>query len=141
MNPIINPEELTNDQKEQLREYFKIYNDVIKEGKTPEQYLEYQKGAIQALSHVFGYDFFKEKKLPKVKNCEMTCSACPSQWDIDLEDGRYVYARYRWGFLYLNLDDERIFEKQVGGEWDGCMSTEKLIELTKGVLDWSDYER
>lgn len=58
MEPIIKKEQLTEDQVEQLREYFKIYDDVIKTADVPEKYLEFQKGAIQALIHIFGDEIF-----------------------------------------------------------------------------------
>lgn len=35
----------------------------------------------------------------KVAQLEMTCGACPSQWEGELEDGRAIYIRYRWGRL------------------------------------------
>lgn len=84
----------------------------------------------------------------KVKKCECTCYACPSQWDIFTEDGRYIYARYRWGYLQLTLTDspitlftdidEVIFGESVGGGLDGAMNTKELKELTSKILDWDN---
>lgn len=42
----------------------------------------------------------------KVKTIAKTCSACPSQWEGHLEDGRMFYARYRWGRLTVAVSDE-----------------------------------
>lgn len=37
--------------------------------------------------------------LPVVTSLKKTCTACPSQWDGTLDDGRVLYARYRWGYV------------------------------------------
>jgi hypothetical protein len=69
-----------------------------------------------------------------------TCMACPSQWDAWTDDGKYVYIRYRWGYLSVSYDvmGEPILEKIVGDEYDGVMSFEELVEHTKGVIEWAD---
>ena len=81
----------------------------------------------------------------KVKKYEKTCNACPAQWDIYLEDGRYIYVRYRWGTLSLTLSDspenvfdngEVIFCESLEGPFDGYMSDEELQEITKDILEW-----
>ena len=79
----------------------------------------------------------------KVKHCIMTCSACPSQWDIYTDDGEYIYARYRWGRLTLTLNPwrentEELYRKDIGDNFDGVMETTELVEHTKSVLDWSN---
>lgn len=84
----------------------------------------------------------------KVRYCEHTCDACPSQWDIFTEDGRYIYGRYRWGYLELTLTDspetffagmgEVIFEGVFGDDLDGYMSTDELQRLTSEILDWGN---
>ena len=35
----------------------------------------------------------------KVSELTMTCGECPTQWEGQLEDGRAIYIRYRWGEL------------------------------------------
>lgn len=74
----------------------------------------------------------------------MTCSACPSQWDIYTDDGEYIYARYRWGRLTLTLNPwrentEELYRKDIGDDLDGVMEMEttELVEHTKSILDWS----
>lgn len=78
----------------------------------------------------------------KVKHCTMTCSACPSQWDIYTDKGEYIYARYRWGVLTLTLnpwrDEQLLYKERHGDELDGVMETTELVEHTKSVLDWSN---
>lgn len=78
----------------------------------------------------------------KVKSCEQTCSACPSEWDIFTTDDQYIYVRYRWGGLTLTFDfdgpnEKIIYAENIGGGFDGCMSTEELKQHTKDILDWS----
>ena len=75
----------------------------------------------------------------KIKNIICTCSACPSQWEIKLEDGRMIYVRYRWGALafdisleptddvYQAINGEQIYHEQIGDSMDGCLSEEQLI--------------
>lgn len=41
----------------------------------------------------------------KLVSLEQTCGACPSQWEGKLEDGRFVYARYRYGHLAVTAAD------------------------------------
>lgn len=79
----------------------------------------------------------------KVKSYQKTCSACPSQWDIYTTNGKYIYARYRWGGLTLTLNfgkrnSKIIFATNAGGCLDGVMSTEELKTITSSILDWSD---
>lgn len=77
-----------------------------------------------------------------VKSCVKTCLSCPSQWDIKTINGRYIYARYRWGALTLTLNAftpkaKVIFSTCVGDSLDGYMSTTQLCRITSAVLDWS----
>lgn len=78
-----------------------------------------------------------------VERIEMTCSESPSQWSGFLTDGRPVYIRYRWGGLSVNeggtngVDGDRTYYVDHGHEYDGRMSTEDMMTLTGGVLDWS----
>lgn len=70
------------------------------------------------------------------------CGACPSQWDIFTDDDRYIYARYRWGWLSLTLNcgennSQVIFAQAIGDELDGCMDLGELIAITSPLLDWS----
>lgn len=78
----------------------------------------------------------------KVDRCIMTCSACPSQWDIYTDKDEYIYARYRWGVLTLTLYPMRhgieLYRERVGDEFDGVMDTDELMKLTASVLDWSE---
>lgn len=81
-----------------------------------------------------------ETKTPplKVISINQTCSACPSQWDAVLEDGREVYIRYRWGRLSIRcpgVDGEEIFGAVLADDLDGCLEYSELKEHAKEVLD------
>ena len=79
-----------------------------------------------------------------VTELEMTCSACPSQWEGRLEDGRFLYARYRWGYLSVTVadtldlairgDGEILASKDIGGGLDGVMDTHTM--LAEAGLTW-----
>jgi hypothetical protein len=74
----------------------------------------------------------------RIRNLVQTCTACPSQWDAESEDGRPVYIRYRWGHLTAeyweivgvgDYDPSVIFHSSnQGGAFDGVMTTEEMIE-------------
>jgi hypothetical protein len=81
----------------------------------------------------------------KVTEITKTCSACPSQWEGKIEDGRMFYARYRWGYLSLELSDKPtndVYEAmdgsvliglQLGDEFDGVLSEDELVEQMEKV--------
>ena len=43
----------------------------------------------------------------------MTCGACPTSWEGMTNEGKSVYARYRWGHLRVEINDEIVFGKQL----------------------------
>jgi len=66
---------------------------------------------------------------------KQTCSACPTQFEGEFEDGRFFYARYRWGNLTIHVGESvedavisrPIFEKSVGTALDGSMSKNEFF--------------
>ncbi|PCI28141.1 hypothetical protein COB55_04495 [Candidatus Wolfebacteria bacterium] len=79
----------------------------------------------------------------EVIDITQTCGACPSQWEGKLKDGRMFYARYRWGFLSIEISkqptddirmamEEQVYGEQLGDGFDGVLSEntlkEKMIE-------------
>lgn len=76
----------------------------------------------------------------KIKTCEKTCSACPSQWDLYTDRDEYIYVRFRWGYLSVSIgvNGQEIFSWEDDDDWNGTMSTEKMIEFTKSVLDFTN---
>jgi hypothetical protein len=84
-----------------------------------------------------------------------TCESCPSQWEGRTNDGRYVYVRYRWGYLSIGIgqtfreavsrrtaDGQNIgpreFGKSIGDSYDGEMTLEQLKSHTAGEFIWPD---
>ena len=77
----------------------------------------------------------------KVVSITQTCSACPSQWEGKLEDGRMIYIRYQYGGLTIRVsvlptDDvgeavmgDYIFKKQIGEELDGFIGLNSIIDI------------
>lgn len=83
---------------------------------------------------------------PKVVTLRKTSVACPSQWEGTLEDGRAVYARYRYGWLSVGVGDDvdqavrsgstdqALYEGCVGAGLDGFMDFEELQLHLHGIL-------
>lgn len=61
-----------------------------------------------------------------------TCGACPVQYDIHLPDGRYVYFRYRHGYLSLELYRR---EEDFGGRRALAEFGEQMGEAFDGFMD------
>jgi len=83
----------------------------------------------------------------KIKKLERTCFACPSQWEGELEDGRMIYIRYRWGCLEVSIskntikdvsdavEGRPIYQKYIGGDYDGVMDNEEMLSILKDVIE------
>lgn len=77
-----------------------------------------------------------------------TCSACPAQWEGRLDDGRFIYIRFRWGCLGVEvgstpdkaIDGETVFEWTDTSGWNGFMKYDELKKLTTGVLQLPETE-
>lgn len=67
-----------------------------------------------------------------------TCFASPSQWEAKTVDGDFVYIRYRWGTLRVDLADskddwwddeyETCFKGKIGDGLDGLIGWPKVKE-------------
>lgn len=79
-----------------------------------------------------------------------TCGACPSQWEGETADGKYVYARYRSGRMrvdvapseaeWTNGRDDCVYREDLGDALDGYISYEELKAHTAGVLEWPESD-
>jgi hypothetical protein len=58
-------------------------------------------------------EFKEEISKVRVAEVKQSCSACPSSWVGKTDDGKEVYARYRWGFLRVTVNDEVVFGRQL----------------------------
>ncbi len=88
--------------------------------------------------------------LPVVASLKRTCIACPSQWEGALDDGRVLYARYRWGELTVGLgeriddavkgsrSEDSLFLEHIGDGLDGFMSSEELRSHLHGLLEFPE---
>lgn len=62
----------------------------------------------------------------------MTCQACPSQWDLWADDGTQYYARYRHGRFYISYADAdcaMLGELKTGDSLDGYMTTREMFAI------------
>ena len=68
----------------------------------------------------------------RIKNLTQTCGACPSQWEGETENGAYVFIHYRHGYLYMTVDSEMVFSKNISDNpfGDGVMNTEEMLKIT-----------
>jgi hypothetical protein len=73
-----------------------------------------------------------------VKNLEQTTEACPSQWEGEDIEGNKIYIRYRHGGLRLDVNGDSRYSMSYGDNWDGCMDTDKMLELLESHLDISN---
>jgi hypothetical protein len=72
-----------------------------------------------------------------VTSYRQTCSACPTQYEGTVEDGRIFYFRYRGGWASLGLGstiDEAVTDRrevgvQHGDGLDGCLDEDEFREL------------
>lgn len=69
----------------------------------------------------------------------LTCSACPEQYDVYLEDEQIGYVRLRRGHLrayYPDVGGKAIYSSEIGDTWAGCFTNEKerIEHLTKIAL-------
>lgn len=87
----------------------------------------------------------------KVVGVKKTCIACPAQWEGITDKNRPIYVRYRWGHLSISIGSKdkdiwdavrgkTIISLSYGGQWDGDMEYNKLVELTKDKIDWPKVE-
>jgi hypothetical protein len=75
----------------------------------------------------------------RIKDIVQTCIACPSQWDMWDEDGKYYYVRYRWSTLrvdkadseedWMSLKKQTIFSMVRDENHGGYMEYDELREI------------
>lgn len=88
---------------------------------------------------------------PRIIELNQTCTACPSQWEGKTEDGRYVYIRYRGGYLSAGIgaslddavDDRDTFSLVVASAdpLDGYMDEATMRSHVGQVFDFNPKER
>ena len=73
----------------------------------------------------------------KLATLEKTCFACPSQWHGMTDSGLYFYARYRYGWLSVEVGKETILEKRIGDSLDGLLEDDDLKIHLADLVDFS----
>lgn len=65
----------------------------------------------------------------KIVKITQTLPAFPSQWDAWTDEGKYIYIRYRWGYLRLSegVQGETIYSAEFGHELDGVLTQAELF--------------
>ena len=72
----------------------------------------------------------------KVVDLNMTCFACPSQWEGMTEEGFYVYIRYRWGYLSVSVGREDVYGKRIGDSYDGVLDDEGMKFALRDIMEF-----
>lgn len=77
---------------------------------------------------------------------EMTCDGCPSQWEAETSDGKYVYMRYRWGGFTVSMADNEdkiftsdaiiLFREQLGDALDGVLTDREMQLVLRNIFDF-----
>ena len=89
----------------------------------------------------------------KVKSLHCTGSACPTEYEGHLEDGRMFYFRYRWGRAKLTIsktptldvmqvltDGETLYAELIGDEFDGQPELQEVEKiLTQAGFELGSY--
>lgn len=73
----------------------------------------------------------------KVQSLEITCYACPTQWEGKTADGYDIYIRYRWGNLTLDINGQTVATIEGHGDgFAGVLEHETMKELLKDYLEF-----
>lgn len=68
-----------------------------------------------------------------------TCTACPSQWEGELDNGDEFYVRYRHGNFTVDINGKEVIYKEINRMADGFMEEEEMLReagftLSPGVI-------
>ena len=67
----------------------------------------------------------------------------PVQYHLEYEDHEY-YIRYRWGWISIDRDEDEVFERRLGGEFDGAWSDEQTtvyLGLISDAIRQGSFEK
>lgn len=106
-----------------------LMDDFTREGPRTETVIKEDR--CKGCGHVLAYKTWAGRDAPTARSLEMTCGACPSQWEGETVDGSRIFIRYRYGILTVSIDGERVLRGEIGDRLDGAMSTEKMLSLTR----------
>jgi hypothetical protein len=83
-----------------------------------------------------------------VTEIKKTTLGCPTQWEGKTSDGRYVYARLRFGSFRIGVgrtieeavEDDDTFSASFGDGWAGVMTYDELKAITAHLFVMPDAE-
>lgn len=64
--------------------------------------------------------------------------ACPTQLEGETDQEQSVYARFRHGFLRVDVNGETVFHKCLSDHLDGALSYDQLKAATRGEIEWPE---
>lgn len=86
-------------------------------------------------------DGLKRNAIPapryKVASLTNLSTSCPSQWKGQLDDGRDLYIRYRYGTLTASVESEIVASIEYGDPLSGVLSTDEMESLLENWFDFS----
>lgn len=85
----------------------------------------------------------------KIKKLAKTCEMCPSQWEGELEDGKSIIIRYRWGKLTIRtsytehslwdtIEGHEVFTAVLGDALDGCIELDEVKNVVGNYIEFPD---
>lgn len=111
--------------------FLREMQDVEPNGET----LKIHEAATQTMN-ILREEVIKGFRLPlEMKVIEMTCSACPSQWEGETINGDPVYIRYRWGMLRCDVWGRTIFLQRINeDDLHGMLGWREMAEHLRHII-------
>lgn len=75
---------------------------------------------------------------------ELTCGACPEQYDVYIEGVQHGYVRLRWGGLrcdYPDVGGETIYQYSFDEGFQGCFDDDEQRDFHLELIAKSIYNR
>lgn len=67
-----------------------------------------------------------------IGSLKQTGFGCPSQWDGKTSKGEYVYIRFRYGILTVDVSNEQVYKGYPYGEYEdmlGIIDQDEMVEF------------
>jgi hypothetical protein len=71
-----------------------------------------------------------------LKKVVLTCFPCPTQYEAETDDGKYLYFGYRWGSLNIDISESE--EQWEQGKYITGMS-KRFGGVLDGICQWQDF--
>lgn len=77
----------------------------------------------------------------KIKTISQIGFMCPTQFEGNLENGDYIYIRYRWGNLSMEVNDKIVYNENYGDDgYAGVISLEEVLEQIEDLVMTDEVE-